>query len=147
MTSITGFPTVRENLEKALFLEKVRENLEKSGKFCKISQKSGKSQGIFFPECLNLMVFSQSLNLYFSNFFLIMIMITTKINTLVYCKTDRGVFLLHHEKLTGQGKKVYFHLVSGKNYPFSALLSGKMGVFFTKSHGKLFCWTAGNPRN
>ena len=37
-----------ENLEKGLFLEKVRENLEKSESFCKISQKSGKSQGIFF---------------------------------------------------------------------------------------------------
>ena len=37
-----------ENLEKGLFLEKVRENLEKSGSFCKISHKSGKSQGIVF---------------------------------------------------------------------------------------------------
>ena len=69
----TGFPAVRENLEnleKRLFLEKVRENLEKSGKFCKIPQKSGKSQGILFQNALNLMVFSQSMNLPFSIFFL-----------------------------------------------------------------------------
>ena len=80
-------------------------------------------------------------------------MIITKINTLDFCKTDRGVFeerdhfFLHHEKIAvfGQGKKVYFHLESGKNYPFSALLSGKKGVYFTKSQGKLFWGTAGNP--
>ena len=67
---VTGFPAVREYLEKRLFLEKVRENLEKSGKFCKIPQKSGKSQGILFQNAFNLMVFSQSWNLPFSNFFL-----------------------------------------------------------------------------
>ena len=57
------------------------------------------------------------------------------------------IFLLHHEKIAvfGQGKKLYFHLESGKNYPFSALLSGKKGVYFTKSQGKLFWGTAGNP--
>ena len=45
----------------------------------------------------------------------------------------------------GQGKKVHFHLDSGKNYPFSALLSGKKGRFFTESQGKYFWGTAGNP--
>ena len=34
---------------------------------------------------------------------------------------------------------------SGKNYPFSALLSGKKGRFLTKSQGKYFWGTAGNP--
>ena len=70
LPKLTGFPAVRENLEKGLFLEKVRENLEKSGNFRKIPQKSGKSQGIFFQNTLNLMVFNQSWNLPFSNFFL-----------------------------------------------------------------------------
>ena len=134
-----------ENLEKGLFLEKVEENLEKLGNFCKIFQKSGKSQGISFQNTLNVMVFSQSSNLDFQKFscrtqpwwVLQIIMITTKINTLDHCKVDRGVFEEHHnrkhEKFTifGQGKKVYFHLKSGRNYPFSALLSGKKGVFLT----------------
>ena len=53
---VTGFPAVRENLEKGLFLEKVRENLEKSGNFCKIPQKSWKSQGISLKNALNLVV-------------------------------------------------------------------------------------------
>ena len=67
----SGFPAVRENLEnleKGLFLEKVRENLEKSGNFRKILQKSGKGQGISFQNPLKLMVFSQSLIPYFSKF-------------------------------------------------------------------------------
>ena len=42
----------------AVLKEKVRENLEKSGNFCKISQKSGQCQGIFFKNALNLMVFN-----------------------------------------------------------------------------------------
>ena len=41
-TTYPGFPAVRENLEKGLFLEKVRENLEKSGNICKFSQKPWK---------------------------------------------------------------------------------------------------------
>ena len=90
------------------------------------------------------MVFSQSSNLYFS---------TTKIRTLDYCKAgwgdfeERDYFFTKHEKFTvfAQGKKVYIYLESGKNYPFSALLSGKKGVFLTKSRGKLFWGTAGNP--
>ena len=72
LSLVTGFPAVRENLEnlaeKGLFLEKVRENLEKSGNFCKFSEKS--DQGIYFQNALNLMVFSQSWNLYFSKTFL-----------------------------------------------------------------------------
>ena len=44
-----------------------------------------------------------------------------------------------------QGKKVNFHLDSGKKYPFSALLSGKKGRFLTKSQGKYLLGTAGNP--
>ena len=101
---ISGFPAVRENLEnleKGLFLEKVRENLEKSGNFCKIPQKSGKSQGISFQNVLNMVVFSQSLNCsYFQKFscrtqpwwVLQIIIITTKINTLDLCKSLLNVF-------------------------------------------------------
>ena len=40
---------------------------------------------------------------------------------------------------------IYFHVESGKNYRFSALSSGKKGSFLTKSQGKLFLETAGNP--
>ena len=59
----------------------------------------------------------------------------------------RLFFSLQHEKFTvfGQGKKIYFHLESGKNYPFLALLSGKKDAFLIKSQGKLFWGTAGNP--
>ena len=45
----------------------------------------------------------------------------------------------------GQGKEVYFHLESGKYYPFSTLLSGKKGGFLTKSQGRLIWGTTGNP--
>ena len=57
------------------------------------------------------------------------------------------IFLVQNEKLAdfGHGKKVYFHLGSWKNYLFSTLLSGKKSGFFTKSQGKLFLGTAGNP--
>ena len=44
-----------------------------------------------------------------------------------------------------QGKEVYFHLESGKNYPFLTLLSGKKRGFLTKSQGRLIWGTAGNP--
>ena len=44
-----GFPAVEQNLEKGLFLEKVRENLERSGNFCRILPESGKDQEISFP--------------------------------------------------------------------------------------------------
>ena len=59
------------------------------------------------------------------------------------------IFLVQNEKLAdfGHGKKVYFHLGSWKNYPFSTLLSGKKSGFLTKSQGKLFWGTAGNPDN
>ena len=66
--------------------------------------------------------------------------------TVVFLKSVM-IFLLEHEKFTvfGQGQKVYFHLGSGKNYCFLTLLSWKKGVFLTKSQGKLFLGTAGNP--
>ena len=80
--------------------------------------------------------------------------LTTKISTIDYCETDRGAFeecdnffLPQYEKIAvfGQGKMVYFHVEPGKNYRFSALLSGKKGCFLTKNQGKLFLGTAGNP--
>ena len=40
--NISGFPVVRDNLEKGLFLKKVRENLEKSGIFVKSLKSQGK---------------------------------------------------------------------------------------------------------
>ena len=57
------------------------------------------------------------------------------------------IFLLQREKFAffGQGKKDYFHLESGKNYHFTAHLSGKKGGILTKSQGNLFWETAGNP--
>ena len=44
----TGFIQLRENLEKGLFLKKIREKLEKSGNFLTIFTTSGKTRGILF---------------------------------------------------------------------------------------------------
>ena len=79
-----------------------------------------------------------------------MIMKLTKISTTDLFKTDGGIsknLKIISLNITnfGQGKKVYFHRDSGKNSPFSALLSGKKGRFLTKSQGKYFRGTAGNP--
>ena len=71
----------------------------------------------------------------------------TKISTTDLFKTDGGISKIISLNITnfGQLKKVYFHRDSGKNSPFSALLSGKKGRFLTKSQGKYFWGTAGNP--
>ena len=74
----------------------------------------------------------------------------TKIKTFDPFKTDGGIFEKHRHFFLnivdfGQGKKVHFHLDSGKKYPFSALLSGKKGRFLTKSQGRYFFGTDGNP--
>ena len=79
--------------------------------------------------------------------------LNTKSSTNDYCETGRGAFencdncftITWKNAVFGQGKMVYFYVESGKNYRFSTLLSGKKGCFLTKSQGKLFLRTAGNP--
>ena len=121
---------------------------KKSGKFCKIPQKSGKSQGISFQNALNLVVFSLSWNSYFQRFscraqpwwLLQILILTTKISTPDYCKSDSGVFQKEERKFCykykiispfGQGKNVHFHLESGKNL-FQHFCQGKMVDFLPK---------------
>ena len=135
---ISGFPAVRENLEnleKGLFLEKVRENLEKSGNFCKIPQKSGKSQGISFQNALNLVAFSQSWNSYFQKFscrtqpwwVLQIIIVITKISTLTNIQLIVVLFKSRKENFIANTKKSPFW--SGKKGPFSSWVREKLPFF------------------